>query len=94
MPLHKCLSADDAMNASEISVESAEHNLRGTSFRGSFATITQRNEVIPKRPWYRRKSYFTEGWQDAYVWRAGVSMHLLDELASTSFTMINRFARS
>ena len=83
------------MSASGLSVESVEPNLRGTAFAGSFASITQAQvSLIPKRSsWWRRKDYFTEGWRDAFIWRAGVSMHPLDQCAPLSFATINGFHR-
>ena len=72
------------MNVSATPIESATPNLRGATFRGSFAGIPQRRKGIAKRPWYRRKEYFTDGWNDGHVWRAGVSMHHLNHPALIS----------
>lgn len=71
--MQKSWSADDAMNTSDSSLTTADHNLRGAEFHGSFAPLTQKRKSIPKKPWYRRKEYFTHGWLDPHVWRAGVS---------------------
>ncbi|KAK8024236.1 aquaporin-like protein [Apiospora rasikravindrae] len=50
------------------------HNLKGANFHGSFAAITARHKTkhLHNRPWYRRYAYFTGGWGDRAIWRAGV----------------------
>ncbi|KAK7972981.1 hypothetical protein PG988_007115 [Apiospora saccharicola] len=50
------------------------HNLKGANFHGSFAAITARHKTkhLHNRPWYRRHAYFTGGWGDRAIWRAGV----------------------
>ncbi|RYO96808.1 hypothetical protein DL765_011381 [Monosporascus sp. GIB2] len=72
LPLHRFWSANDAVDMSNSTITSAGHNLNGTAFHGSFAPIAQRRKVIHKKPWYRRKEYFTDGWLDAHIWRAGI----------------------
>lgn len=54
------------------------HNLKGANFHGSFAAITARHKTkhLHNRPWYRRYAYFTGGWGDRAIWRAGVSLSL------------------
>ena len=74
LPLQKHWSAGDAMNMSDTSITSADHNFRGTAFHGSFAPFSQKRKGIHKKPWYRRREYFTEGWLDTHIWRAGVSI--------------------
>lgn len=51
------------------------HNLKGANFHGSFAAITARHKTkhLHNRPWYKRHAYFTGGWGDRAIWRAGVS---------------------
>jgi hypothetical protein len=47
-----------------------KQNIDG-AFGGSFGATARPSEV-PVRPWYRRRSYFTEGWTDPSIWRAAV----------------------
>jgi hypothetical protein len=42
-------------------------------FHGSFAVNTEHIATLPNGPWYRRSTYFTQGWSDPWIWRASVS---------------------
>jgi hypothetical protein len=42
-------------------------------FHGSFAVNTEHIATLPDGPWYRRSTYFTQGWSDPWIWRASVS---------------------
>ncbi|KAK6856752.1 MIP transporter [Apiospora arundinis] len=66
-----------SMSTTSIPIQQAtpvSHNLKGANFHGSFAAITARHKTkhLHNRPWYRRYAYFTGGWGDRAIWRAGV----------------------
>ena len=44
----------------------------GMDFTGSFARNARPSTGVPIRPWYRRRSYFTDGWTESYLWKAAV----------------------
>ncbi|KAK8086129.1 aquaporin-like protein [Apiospora phragmitis] len=44
----------------------------GMDFTGSFARNARPSIAVPIRPWYRRRSYFTDGWTEPYIWKAAV----------------------
>jgi hypothetical protein len=46
---------------------------RDGAFDGSFAGIARSKTEFDVKPWYLRKTYFTEGWTNASIWRAAVS---------------------
>lgn len=44
----------------------------GMDFTGSFARSARPSMAVPIRPRYRRRSYFTDGWTETYLWKAAV----------------------
>ncbi len=56
------------VSSSEDARPPAHHSQDGV-FPGSFAGRATEAYAVP---WYRRKEYFTRGWDDASIWRAAV----------------------
>ncbi|KAK8024901.1 hypothetical protein PG990_002724 [Apiospora arundinis] len=64
----------------------------GMDFTGSFARNARPSlAAVPIRPWYRRRSYFTEGWTEIYLWKAAI----VEAVASFSTTYLSaQFGRT
>ncbi|KAK8039968.1 aquaporin- Major intrinsic protein family [Apiospora rasikravindrae] len=56
----------------------------GMDFTGSFARNARPSTGVPIRPWYRRRSYFTDGWTEPYLWKAAI----VEGVASFSTTYL------
>ncbi|KAK8040641.1 aquaporin-like protein [Apiospora marii] len=73
LPVSPSMSTTSIPNIQQATPVS--HNLKGANFHGSFAAITARHKTkhLHNRPWYRRHAYFTGGWGDRAIWRAGAA---------------------
>ncbi|KAK7978494.1 MIP transporter [Apiospora saccharicola] len=56
----------------------------GMDFTGSFARNARPSITVPIRPWYRRRSYFTDGWTETYLWKAAVCVLVYSILNSAN----------
>ncbi|KAK7920158.1 hypothetical protein PG985_008180 [Apiospora marii] len=57
----------------------------GMDFTGSFARNARPGIAVPIRPWYRRRSYFVDGWTEPYLWKAAI----VEAVASFSTTYLS-----
>lgn len=65
-------AGDDGSHNSTEQLAPQALETHGMDFTGSFARNARPSTAVPIRPWYRRRSYFTAGWTETYLWKAAV----------------------